>query len=110
MSFDVDIVIDAGGEWPAVVEVIGKPTDNISPMFDLALGEDGLRGLDGSNCAEAIGILEAADSHVNHPDNLASYEWHNPANGWGCHGTAKNIIRKLLAACRDHPEAFIRVT
>lgn len=110
MSYDFDMVIDTGGEYPATVEDVGSCTYNVAGMFCLALdNEQGIRALDGKTGRELIPILERAVSHIRHPDNAAAYREMNPANGWGSHEGAAETLERILAACRKHPKAKLSV-
>lgn len=109
MSYDVHLEIDTGGPEPAEVADCGNYTWNCSPMFRRALGrgDEGLyslSGLPGGEAAAALGVgilaMEAA------PDE---YRAMNPKNGWGHYDTALDWLKRIKAACEEHPKATLIV-
>jgi hypothetical protein len=114
MSLDTYLEIDTGGAEPATVCDIGNHTHNTHNMWDLALAQGdashGMRTLDGMLALAAIPILEKAVSHIRHPDNAATYKAMNPPNGWGSHDSAAAYLERILAACREHPKARLRMS
>jgi hypothetical protein len=110
MSYDAYMEIDTGGEWPSIVEEIGNMTSNVACMWYAALNDTDLRDLEGKTGLELIPILEAAVSHIRHPDNAAKYSAMNPSNGWGNHNGAAEFLEKILAACRLHPKAKLSLS
>lgn len=109
MSYDIDLRIDTGGEWPAVVHDVGNMTSNLSPMWMRALGRP-LSSLDGMLCSAAEKLLAPAVAHLSDPANAKVYESMNPPNGWGDHEAAVRYLSDLLDGCRTHPKATIRVS
>ncbi len=109
MSYDVYLTIDTGGEVPAPVTYGQNYTYNCAPMFRLALGGNGINDLHGLRARDAIVKLEAAVSHMAHPDNEPTYRAMNPENGWGKHETATEFLEAILKDCRRHPLATIEV-
>lgn len=91
-------------------EEIGNMTSNVSGMWTKALGGVRLRDLDGKTGADLIPLLEAAASHIRHPDNRAAYVAMEPGNGWGSHDGAADCLEKILRACRQNPRATFQVS
>lgn len=110
MSYDVYLAIDTGGPEPHAISDGHNYTYNCGPMFRRALGGGGINDLNGKSARELIGHLEAAVSHMRHPDNASEYRAMNPANGWGEHDSAAAFLEAILADCRRHPKATVRVT
>jgi hypothetical protein len=109
MGYDCDMRIDTGGKSLACVEDIGGMTYNVTPMFRLAIGGDGLYELEGKTGAEIVARLETAVAHIRAPENRAAYEALNPPNRWGSHEGATEYLAKILAACRAHPKAIFYI-
>ena len=107
MSWDIELVIDTGGDSPACVDVVGNMTWNVSPMYYDALGDDGLRQLDGMLSRDAITILKHAIKKME--DNPDHYRAMNPKNRWGNYEGALEFLRKLLNSCIKHPKTTIRI-
>lgn len=79
---------------------------------DALFGErmrDGLPALDGVSAAEAAILLERAVERTAQakPDLLDSF---NAENGWGTWGRALEYLKKIHAACLEHPEGKLRVS
>lgn len=109
MSYNAYMVIDTGSDEPACVADIGNMTSNVSPMWTKALGFQ-LRDLDGKTGYECISPLEHAVSHIRHPENTKAYKEMNPPNGWGNHESAAGYLEAILAACRQHPKATLKLS
>lgn len=108
MSYDVHFEIDTGGEEPVEIAEYNY-TYSCAPMFQLALGGEGINELGG--CAgDWIEHLERAVNHMVHPDNEAIYKSMNPSNGWGDYYGAVGFLNNLLDAARCHPKTTIRVS
>jgi hypothetical protein len=107
VSYDVDLVIDTGGEGPAHVMEIGNYTYNCGEMFALALGHR-LGELHGRLAGESIPNLRRAVLRFEH--EFAQYQALNPPNGWGDAKGALNFLRDILAGCELHPKTTIRVS
>lgn len=43
-------------------------------------------------------------------DNPSQFEPFNPKNGWGDYGILVRFVQKYLQACREHPDATLRVS
>ena len=110
MSWDFDLVADVckhcgrGGE--SVYE--RNYTYNVSPMFYEAMGEGGIRQLDGLTGAECLEILDSGiEAMAADPDK---YRALNPPNGWGDYDSALQMLREMRAACVEYPEAGMRIS
>lgn len=83
-------------------------THNVSPMWIRAGVHEALYRSEGRTAAEIIPALEKGVEHMaTHPDE---YTPMNPENGWGSYASALTWLRHVLAACRAHPHAAIRVS
>lgn len=114
MSYDVDLVIDTGGEYPPRVVEVGNYTWNVRPMHVLAFAaagreNSGVQELDGMACIDARPLLETAVAHMDDPSNRETYEKLNPSNGWGDFEGAREFLRRIMQACVEHPKCSIRV-
>lgn len=114
MSYDVELVIDTGGEYPATVTECRSPTYNLAPMFREALGipmsahaDSGGGHLDGMLARDALPILNRAIERMcSEPDRFRAL---NPPNGWGSYEGALEFLRWLREQCENHPKATVRV-
>ena len=106
MSYDIRLVIDTGGEFPASVTETQSPTYNLSEMFKLALGKP-IRELDGQLASDVIPVLRTAIAAME--DKPATFNKLNPPNGWGDYGGALNSLRWLLEQCLQHPKATVQI-
>lgn len=126
MSINIYMVINTGLEDTSVYDV-GNYTHNCQRMWTLALNASGFKPtaliafwaehdsldlclMDGMKASDAYPILEKAVSHMDNPENRATYEAMNPANGWGDFKSAREYLRKLAVACRDYPSCTIRTS
>ncbi len=115
MSYDIDLAIDTGGRYMAVVADIGSPTYNLGPMFRMALAVSGISSMQGHTKPSLSGMLAAdaipvlANGLKDMRDRRAEYEKLNPPNGWGRYENAVETFEKLLEACEAHPKATVRV-
>ena len=106
MSYDVSLVINTGHQNAEVCDV-GNMTYNVSPMFQEALGGDGLMGMQGHKAKDSIPLLQQAVKDMrDHPDK---YKAMNPSNGWGDYHGALAYLEKLLESCKDHPRCTIYI-
>lgn len=111
MSYSVYLTVDTGGTVPAIVAEVGNIIWNAMPMYYKAFGpdlSDGFKGLHGRIAREAVIILRPAIARIE--DNRAEYEEMNPKNGWGSYEGALELLRKLLAACLEHPKAQVDIS
>jgi len=106
MSYDIQLVIDTGGERPASVTECKSPTYNLAPMFAKALGHS-IRDLAGQQAGEVIGTLRDAIAAME--DRPADFKKLNPENGWGSYEGALETLRWLLAECLQHPKATVEI-
>ncbi|MFE5582529.1 hypothetical protein [Kitasatospora sp. NPDC056531] len=107
MSYDIYLEIDTGSDCLTTVVEVGNYTSNVSPMWTRALGEP-LRELDGQNAGHAVALLDTAISAMQAAP--AEYREMNPANGWGRYEGALDYLKRLRAACAEHPKTTIRVS
>jgi hypothetical protein len=109
MSYDIELQIDTGGEWPATIEDIGNMTSNVSPMWSKALGFP-LADLHGRIAGTVLDDLRRAIQHINDPAHVEVYEALEPDNGWGSRKGAAQYLGKLLDACQRHPNCTIEIS
>lgn len=107
MSYDMQLVINTGGEHPARVTECRSPTYNLSEMFSLALGGPMREVLDGKKAHDVIGILEKATASMKRAP--AKYKKLNPPNGWGSYEGALESLCWLLEMCKEHPLATVQI-
>lgn len=61
-----------------------------------------------AKAGQALPILEAGLARlVENPDKMKK---HNPKNGWGTYDVLVRYVRKYIEACREYPDADIRVS
>lgn len=109
MSYSVYFMIDTGGDEPACVGESFGITWNLSPMMRKALGGDGVRDWNGRTAGALVPALERAVRDISDPANFSAYQAMNPKNGWGSHDVAAQFLAAVLAECRRHPKATVRV-
>lgn len=107
MSYDVYMVIDAGGDELATVCDVGIYTWNVSEMYYACLGDGGINSLKGKKGKTVIGKLRRAIRKMQ--DNPVVYKKLNPVNGWGDYPGAMKYLREILDACIKYPKATVRV-
>jgi hypothetical protein len=63
---------------------------------------------------EEVNIFTAAELHdaieqgwIDMINNPEKYEKYNPPNGWGDYYGFMSFLNKLIAACREHPDATV---
>lgn len=109
MSYSVWLEIDTGGEEPYQIDDdYLNYTYNVAPMFRLALGDEGLRGLHGKTGLEAGGMLIVGITHMR--GQRQQYLPLNPENGWGDYEGALDFLVRLLRVCTAHPKATVVVS
>lgn len=108
MSWDFYMVADlSSSELLTVLDDVGC-TYNLSPMYQAAMGGDGIRELlDGKTGAECLAVLEPAIAAME--GDPAKYKALNPSNGWGDYEGAVNVLRDLRTWCLKAPRAIMRV-
>ncbi len=84
-------------------------TYNVAPIFQRALGGNGLRDLQGIPGFMAEPRLRVAVADMMHPDNYSIYQSMNPVNGWGTWRGAYWVLETLLEWCIKHPDARIDI-
>lgn len=107
MSYDIHLEADLGGPEPIQVgDLYWNCTSNLAPMWRAA-GAD-LASFDGRPAWECIPVLATAIGELElHPE---TYTPMNPANGWGSYEALLPILRNLLAAFKQAPQATVRVS
>lgn len=112
MSWDFQLVVDVGGEYPEVLREYDNInyTYNVSPMFyDIdTFGKEGIRILDGMRCRDARPLISKSWQAM--MENPKKYKAMNPENGWGNYDGALKLLEKLTLWCINAPEATIRVS
>lgn len=106
MSYDIRLVINTGGKYPASVTECKSPTYNLGPMFALALGKP-IREIEGQTAADVIPLLEKATAAMKRAP--AKFKKLNPENGWGSYEGALESLCWLLEMCQEHPLAMVEV-
>lgn len=109
MSYDLGLVVDVGGEWPAPIDgcQLHGVTWNVRPMFARALQhEDGIRSLNGLLAGEAAALAEAALQRI--AADRPAYEALNPSNGWGSVDTVTGCLEAVVKWGRRYPLARLR--
>lgn len=108
MSYSVRFMVDVGRADPVQVGESFGHTYNCAKMFDLALGEPGIRGLNGRKAADVITSLKLAVAEMTIcPATFLPME---PSNGWGSLGSAKAFLEDILRSAEAMPQATIKVT
>ena len=77
-------------------------TYNISPMFRLALGENGIHELEDVSHDVALDLLDIAIRDME--ENPEDYKALNPTNGWGDAEGAKMCLVTIREWFRKHPD------
>lgn len=107
MSFDISLKIKTGqNSYNYPYE--DNYTYNVAEMFYMALGNEGLRVLDGVMASEAVEKLETAISDMYNRPN--EYKAHNPPNGWGDYEGALDVLINLKNACQEHEFCTINIS
>jgi hypothetical protein len=109
MSYDIDLVIDAGGPTSIAIGYSLNYTSNCAGMWRKAMPEtDGLAGMDGLDASAAAAALRAGIAKMEQdPD---AYRELNPSNGWGDYDSQLEMLRELLSQCEAAPRAKVRVS
>lgn len=82
-------------------------THNVTPMWREAGVYEALYKSEGKKAAEIITALERGIADMEARPEV--YRVMNPENGWGSYDTALIWLRKVLAACRVHPDTVVGV-
>lgn len=108
MSYDIYLEVGAGGPEPVEAFWVNY-TSNCAPMWRKAMPQtDGLAGLHGLSAENAAQEIEAGLAAMD--ADRAAYEALNPDNGWGDFEGQREMLVKLLAACRAYPKAVVAVS
>jgi hypothetical protein len=83
-------------------------THNLTSMWGAAGVYVALYESEGKHAKEIIPALEAGVAAME--EDPAKFEAFNSPNGWGLYKNALPWLRKYLAACREHPDATIRIS
>ena len=83
-------------------------THNLVPMWREAGVYEALYKSQGKQAKDIISVLESGVSAM--AADPARFEAHNSPNGWGLYRNALPWLRKCLDACKENPEAIIRVS
>lgn len=110
MSYDFSMEAPLGpdGSMVSVGDFDMNYTYNVSPMFRLALGGNGVNDLHGCVGSEAIPRLRAAIADME--DRPSVYRAMNPDNGWGDYEGALGVLKRLCDWCVAAPMAHIRIS
>lgn len=107
MSWDVSIIIDTGGEYPAAIEEVRNVTYNNSEIFD-ALKVHPKYFKDDSKCSTWIPSIKLAlesSYKLEIEKELLNLE---PENKWGGLRDSREFLTKLLECCEKHPKASVK--
>ena len=117
MSYDVDMCVDTGRDYPAEVHGCGNYTYNVSGMYHAVLRgpsthehgrSHGLYSLHGVTGAEALPHLD--DAIRDFEARREEMESMNPGNGWGNAEGALRFLRSIREGCERHPKAMVWVS
>lgn len=115
MSYDADMVVDTGAEYPASVEYMGNYTWNVAPMYKLAFEQcklpyTSLHDLNGMTGEEVGDVLGKVIAQMTRPKYVAQYQALNPMNGWGNWSGAVRFLRNIQEAAVKHNKAKLSIT
>lgn len=85
------------------------PTYNLSQFFKFALNNESLYVLNGLSGATAAQRLNAAVDKVESESPEALKRFDAP-NGWGTAEGGHSVLKKFLSACREHPDAIVKIS
>lgn len=89
------------------VEVYGDNiTANVFPMWEKANIDKLIYSYEPLLAQDMIGPLE--DGLEVMLADREGFEELNPSNGWGSYDGAVRFLKRLIAACREHPDAVYR--
>lgn len=109
MSYWVHLRITRPGEYLTETVFSENYTCNCAPMFQAAIGQDGIRTLHGLKASEIVGQLGRAVDHITDPENLEFYKEIEPDNGWGSLDGAIDYLKGIHKACREYPDGVLSV-
>lgn len=107
MSWNVDLVIDTGGESLRSVCEVGNYTFNVSKMYYDVFKNGFREDLHGVSAYDCIFILEKAIEKLK--ANPEKYKAMNPENGWGNYEGAISFLEAILSACKENPKCTVRI-
>jgi hypothetical protein len=111
LSLDIYLMaeVDAGGAEPHQVELYwANITHNVASMWQRAGCFEALYKSEGKAAADILPALERAEGEMRREPG--AYRALDPSNGWGSYDSALEWLGKLIAACRRHPKAVVRVS
>lgn len=86
-------------------------THNLGKMADAAGVYKAMWRPDENGMAKAKDLIEPLESGLKRlRDDPATYQVHNPANGWGSYDGLVAFVADYLQACKNYPEASVRVS
>lgn len=83
-------------------------THNLGPMWREAGVRDALYESNGKPAADVIPALAEGVAAMSR--DPARFRKFNASNGWGTYDDALPWLRNVLAACKEHPTAIIRIS
>lgn len=98
MSYDIHIV-------KTILDI--NYTFNVAPMFQLALGKDGIKQLNELNREEAIELLKVGIKDMKEKPEI--YKKLNPKNGWGNYEGALDVLVKILEALQHSEDTYVNI-
>ncbi len=107
MSYDIGMEIDTGGEWPASVGESHNYTYNVSGMYRVAFGDNGVNNLHGMTGRDAANLLDAAMMYMR--EHMEEMRQLNPKNGWGDADGALRFLGAIRESALEHPKAVVGV-
>lgn len=107
MSYDVSLVVNAGGPRPVDLALLDvNYTYNRGPMLPAAVGVH-LSDMDGWEASRVAELLGRAIEDMT--VNPAKYEAMNPPNGWGDAQGWRTFLQTIRDACVLAPLAVLDV-
>ena len=105
MSWNAYMMIDTGGDSPAVVEDIRNVTYNNSGIFKaLGVHPEDIEGKPGRELTSPIAKALRESYKPQRERELLALE---PKNKWGGLDDVRAFLEKALAACKKHPKAVL---
>lgn len=101
MSYDITV----RKYCPSILDI--NYTFNVSPMFRLALGGDGIKQLNDLSRNECIELLQDGIKHME--QNPQIYKKLNPENGWGDYEGALDVLVKILEALQHSEDTYVNI-
>lgn len=86
-------------------------THNLNAMAEAAGLYDALWRPDEVGITKASQLIEPLERGLNRLiGDPAGFKQYNPANGWGSYDFLVRFVMQYLEACREYPEATVRVS